>query len=110
MFFISLLDCSPISLNSWEPKHGLPDNQSRSGDVLQLWWAITLLITLQQRIVMLLLIFVSPIDLYSSIRINYVCDVEYIMGLARIIFNKLNKTLWYVTLSVVWFHTIRDFD
>ena len=52
----------------------------------------------------------SPIDLYSSIRINYVCDVEYIMGLARIIFNKLNKTLWYVTLSVVWFHTIRDLD
>jgi len=40
-------------------KHGLTDNNFRSGDALQLWWAITLLITLQQRIVMLLLIFVS---------------------------------------------------
>ena len=27
--------------------------------------------------------------------------VGYIMGLARIIFNKSNKTLWYITLSVV---------
>ena len=36
--------------------------------------------------------------------------VGYNMGLAHIIFNKSNKTLWYVTLSVVWFNTIRDFD
>ena len=32
--------------------------------------------------------------------------VGYIMGLTHIIFNKLNKTLWYVTLSVVWFNII----
>ena len=36
--------------------------------------------------------------------------VGYNMGLAHIIFNKSNKTLWYVTLSVVWFNTIQDFD
>ena len=34
----------------------------------------------------------------------------YIMGLAHIIFNKSNKTLWSVTLRIVWFNTIRDFD
>jgi len=43
------------------------------------------------------------------------CEVEeelvgYNMGLAYIIFNESNKTPWYVTLSVVWFNTIRDFD
>jgi len=32
--------------------------------------------------------------------------VGYIMVLARIIFNKSNKTLWYVTLNVVWFNTV----
>ena len=36
--------------------------------------------------------------------------VGYIMGLARIIFNKSNKTLWYVTLSIIWFNTVWDFD
>ena len=35
---------------------------------------------------------------------------DILWALARIIFNKSNKTLWYVTLSVVWFNTIRDFD
>ena len=37
-------------------------------------------------------------------------SVEYNMGLAHIIFNDSNKTLWCVTLSVVWFNTIRGFD
>ena len=37
-------------------------------------------------------------------------NVGYNVGLAHIIFNKLNKTLWYVTLSVVWFNTIWDSD
>jgi hypothetical protein len=32
------------------------------------------------------------------------------MGLAHIIFNKSNKTLWSITLSVVWFNIVRDFD
>ena len=36
--------------------------------------------------------------------------VGYIMDLVGIIFNKSNKTLWSVTLSVVWFNTVRDFD
>ena len=37
-------------------------------------------------------------------------SIGYIMGLAHIIFNKSNKTIWCVTLNVVWFNIIRDFD
>ena len=36
--------------------------------------------------------------------------VGYIMGLTRIIFNKSNKILWFVALSVVWFNTVSVFD
>ena len=39
-----------------------------------------------------------------------VFHVGYITGLVRIIFNKLNKTLWSVTLSVVYFNTVQNFD
>jgi len=37
-------------------------------------------------------------DRFNFVESDY---VGYIMGLARIIFNKSNKTLWSVTLSVV---------
>ena len=48
--------------------------------------------------------------IFTAIVYPMVGFVGYIMGLVRIIFNKSNKTLWAVTLSVLWFNTLRDFD
>ena len=48
---------------------------------------------------------------WCSVQLQYMDEaLGYNMGLTHIMFNKSNKTLWYVTLSVAWFNTIRDFD